>query len=1826
VALSCPIRTDLYGGLPSTGGFSRTREYGIGLAEAFEAAHCLLGSLGKNLGENRDDWLYMLDVEEGHLREELGIIQKVMKEYARPVYRKQMTDFSQYKPEWQEKVREASNRQVEEIREAAPRLISLAKSKARSVLDNAKEHEVPVEWLNAAGAIYLFVIDLAEASLKAVADWPSHLGNPYKDPDALRSLALVEKHLDRLHKWGAVQRASRTASGRWCDSHHSFAWITPDGKVIRLKTLSHYEWAVGYVSDHADLRRGWERFDGIPRYQDTFLISLGWIRVANAVNLSASPSAPPAAWKAASDLQLECLRDGRLTPDSTVYLDLLGRRSDELTVGDFARKYVSRTQEDDVFETAMARTASMLKGRTASFAEDRDRILEWVDSHTKGGKVRLYREVIAPSGRLKTNKLGIYWTPEKEKAHSPFGRLDSARGEPVVIEALVSRDDVDEVGTVAAMRRHPGEREIRLLPGARVEIVSPSEYSGRGKAAARVAARYLEARSYTSDSADSVARGIEKAAERWWSTPAAKAAWREETEGPHRRFDSMPFEEWRLLYEGYDDSKILTVGNSKDQIGVEVAKRGPAEFQEYVLDFVRTYAPRRGWFVKTDDSTFGAYQISLEARRGDRIPDDEIPRRLYHVTPYSNAVKILRKGLLPRKPGEVGRQDQVVVRRYPERIYLATSHSAAVQILGALYEHRMLSTRDISDVYYGNFAEPEPWVIFEVDTGKLRPGTKFYRDPDFSTGGVYTLTPIPRSAVKLQPDSAREMKEWERQIAEWEAEDPFARMAARGKTASDDASCFQSVSTAWIDPRGRLLALDTSRQESHDSFAYEWALDNGVLEEGQIDFPYLERAREAMMRQGWVKVSNPWVYEARNPSPRALRRAAEFTAGCIAGFRRFDPEKTVALYGSSGTFDDLPAPDFIDKYGPPGLSEKVFSALLGKVAKTFKVDVGQPIWYGKYKNKRGIIKEFKSNDKGDAIIVVEQIPNPTGRKQPKEMKLFKIRPRKEEKRAAAVSGRIRDAIAESMENLPDRVRWDMERFAKVEKLPNGKWRGGGIRDIPDVTGEPHLLRGILQDDTARLVKAAFGHADAEEPSDLTYKWFPHANMISLRDENDESRGYLRVVEELPLPELLDIAKCPDELTRLFEGHGPAPVWKGWMTEVDYGLRNRGLGLGMYEAAIAELKRKHPGGFYFVPSHCGKAGEGTTTGAAKRVWRSLARKYPSEGLCLWIPGGAKRAKRSDIEGWSDYFVERDFDSPEEARSALRRALERSYTWLNRTDAERDNFAAGFPIYSEGRKVKLGIPPELEEETFDWKSVNIRPNTLEELETAGYVNAFDSPRLSRVKWVTPTSLTPTERGKNPRKVERMKKRLLIGEFDPFLALVVEDGFVVDGHHRLEMAKQLGLKTVPVQEVSYRSRSADGSREPRPSKVARRYAARPIRLDRAAVQKTRDKLVDGLRRWVLRHRTEVEALGVEQRRPLASAEITLDDVAGRPLTAEVHLLSKRDPSNPLSIVGAGAGKNRRTGRPTVIVFLNAKDNARWFFQKGSVFPDYLFRTLLHELTHVADTFDAEKPRDYEGGTKKLMAPGQPEVEWDDYYNDPMEVRAFMREIYEQVRENFPKFVEAFGETTGLRYALKSTDWSDIKEHLTPRNKKIILKGVYTALQDDGLISGGSAARVASRYRLAGKFDWVDCTRPFSLGWIDPKGKLHNLKGEIHEQWALKLLERRGGIVPTDEWERINFDASDYLLNEGWVKVTSPRELQWAGTRTPYEAFETMAELAVHCILKHDIHPERVKMNVWHTADPMGSRKSEQKETMSAPDFIRQYGGPRLEDQLFAALLAVA
>lgn len=124
----------------------------------------------------------------------------------------------------------------------------------------------------------------------------------------------------------------------------------------------------------------------------------------------------------------------------------------------------------------LARDAAERRKRKPSLADDpiAKRIMEWLDG--LGDPLTIYREVILkPGEKLNLRSLGRFWSGEKAAAVSPFGRTDKSTGERLLLVGKVRRRDVDEAETVATFKRYPGEREVRLKAGARIEVQGHGE-------------------------------------------------------------------------------------------------------------------------------------------------------------------------------------------------------------------------------------------------------------------------------------------------------------------------------------------------------------------------------------------------------------------------------------------------------------------------------------------------------------------------------------------------------------------------------------------------------------------------------------------------------------------------------------------------------------------------------------------------------------------------------------------------------------------------------------------------------------------------------------------------------------------------------------------------------------------------------------------------------------------------------------------------------------------------------------------------------------------------------------------------------------------------------------------------------------------------------------------------------------------------------------------------------------------------------------------------------------------------------------------------------
>jgi len=173
----CPIRGGVYGGIPSGGAFLATTEYEVAASNIAEAAHCILGSLGKRIGSlagdmDKTEWEGMVYGETEHLTEEIGIIMKALKEYQRDVYTRQINDIEQYKPQFQDQIREANEKMVADIREKAPKLIENAQDKlARLDKVEATEPDFPKQVMAVGRLSYQLLISLSESLLKSVENW-----------------------------------------------------------------------------------------------------------------------------------------------------------------------------------------------------------------------------------------------------------------------------------------------------------------------------------------------------------------------------------------------------------------------------------------------------------------------------------------------------------------------------------------------------------------------------------------------------------------------------------------------------------------------------------------------------------------------------------------------------------------------------------------------------------------------------------------------------------------------------------------------------------------------------------------------------------------------------------------------------------------------------------------------------------------------------------------------------------------------------------------------------------------------------------------------------------------------------------------------------------------------------------------------------------------------------------------------------------------------------------------------------------------------------------------------------------------------------------------------------------------------------------------------------------------------------------------------------------------------------------------------------------------------------------------------------------------------
>ena len=396
--------------------------------------------------------------------------------------------------------------------------------------------------------------------------------------------------------------------------------------------------------------------------------------------------------------------------------------------------------------------------------------------------------------------------------------------------------------------------------------------------------------------------------------------------------------------------------------------------------------------------------------------------------------------------------------------------------------------------------------------------------------------------------------------------------------------------------------------------------------------------------------------------------------------------------------------------------------------------------------------------------------------------------------------------------------------------------------------------------------------------------------------------------------------------------------------------------------------------------------------------------------------------------------------------------------------------------------------------------------------------------------------------------------------------------------------------------------------------RTAARPIRIDRVAVDDLTRRIVDAMRREA--EGREDEVVGVR--------EAILDEwFSGTTVTGETKLVmiivaSGRGSATPF-MSGGGFGRisgGPYKGAPIIIVLIDGRHT--WgTFGDYEVVGKYLNNLLMHEVTHAMDLIRQSEPPMARGG----RIPTSDEVDLDAYYNDPREVRAFMRQLYEEIR---PLVVGSMGKGrlrrewgpggAVVRFLRVNDFWNSMSQHLTRQNRNRILKGIMTAFEDDGLsMSREPAARVASAWLTRTAWAGGACNpNVVSTAWITPEGEVISVPpGETHSSWAnahlsddQRYLDQRSG-------------PARYLMDtRGWVRLVNAYTLETGSNGASDRAMRVAVNTVIDCaVQRKDIDPEVSTMTVG-----FGSR--EVRPTIA--DFVAEYGTPRQVEGMYDRLMA--
>lgn len=202
--------------------------------------------------------------------------------------------------------------------------------------------------------------------------------------------------------------------------------------------------------------------------------------------------------------------------------------------------------------------------------------------------------------------------------------------------------------------------------------------------------------------------------------------------------------------------------------------------------------------------------------------------------------------------------------------------------------------------------------------------------------------------------------------------------------------------------------------------------------------------------------------------------------------------------------------------------------------------------------------------------------------------------------------------------------------------------------------------------------------------------------------------------------------------------------------------------------------------------------------------------------------------------------------------------------------------------------------------------------------------------------------------------------------------------------------------------------------------------------------------------------------------SARLTTRTHVGRKKVDEIYLrVMVREEPETRAFITTGSASLLRDGEKVVSMTVNgsysALDLARATETEWGPFASQVHDLLRHEITHIADPAHGRGRPRYSASTSGAVD------EMAAYFNDPLELRAFMREITDQIRRRI-KFgsVEIAPEVMAHKVVAENRIFLAMSKHLTVPNQKLLMRAMAQVAVEE-VERRNAEIRAARRYESA-------------------------------------------------------------------------------------------------------------------------------------------------------------